>query len=108
MPAPALNDRWDCRYGDVIFDSYIRTHVHSRPRYDEAGRTIVLWEYSIYVKGFINTAGSDAVMSTIRKSLQVSGAQLRYEKKGFGTIIVNNGEIFDCDFGPKPRLLNFD
>lgn len=112
--APASDRTESFVYNGVSLGVY-RSEISAKPEYDEAGRTITCVAYTITITGYLLPgdgfvdAGetTDATMADYRKRLGKPGGKLRYLNKGFGDLVVNEGGVWDVEWGPKPELLSF-
>ena len=111
-----------CSYNGITFSPYQQVTLHCEPVYDAAERTVVSMRWTVHVvdvaaagpADFANDGTPFSVepsMLTIRQALEQPAAELHVDGKGFGGLAVNvpgdpPGSYRDCNWGPKPRLLN--
>lgn len=109
MPPPATGT---LSYNGVTFDSIVRSSIKSTPVPDDARRTVKCVRHEIEVSGFVTAGGqisTDNTFASWRRALTTNGGELRYDDKGFGTLIVNGaGGARDAEYGPWVQLLSFD
>jgi hypothetical protein len=120
-----LPDVGTLAYNGVTFSSLFKSNCSGVTMPDQAGRTVRFVEWTIVVEGYVtlqskNPAGGvvgglgtpttiDATMTNLRQLLEAYGGTLTYEGKGLGNVTVNdpNGVLWDTNWGPKPKVLDF-
>lgn len=105
----ALPTTGTCSYYGITFDARTRTKITATPVPDRAGRTVKFVEYTLDVNGWVSdTSSTDDTLESMRIRLTTPGQTLRYTNKGFGDLIVNAGLVRDVEWGPWPKLLEYD
>lgn len=103
-------------YNGVDFDAYLegaRAPVEARFVFDRPGRTVSNVQYTIDVEGVISHAvTTDQDLETLRRRLAQPAGELRFDFRGFGSTSLHvnppgGGGIRDCNWGPKPEVLNW-
>lgn len=101
-------------YNGVLFDAFGKSEVSSSPVYDDANRMVKYVEIRFHFRGIAsagtlgqNATSTDDFIDFIRRRLTQNGGTLIYSEKGFGNFTVNIGPLWDVDYGPHPKLVNF-
>lgn len=110
--ACVLPDIGQLQYNGIEFSSLYTSTLSGKQIQDDAGRTVKGVEYSLSVEGVVtlNTGEdtTDAAWVRLRRQLSVDAGILYYERKGFGSVLVNApGGVKDMAWGPKPKVLEF-
>ena len=109
-----LPDIGTLSYNGAQFSALFATSAHGEAIKDNAGRTTKYTELTILADGFV-TLGEDDVdtidqtMEGLQQALAQCGGNLEYTGKGLGTLSINKpgGSLWDVNWGPKPKLLEF-
>lgn len=99
-------------YGSYTFDEKSKSSVRSRANWDEAGRTITDWEYTIFVRGYVTPGGqsdTEFAMNELVSDLQIPCQKLTYDDGMGWALNVNDPStgLRDVAYGPKPTLISF-
>lgn len=107
MPVEETSGR--ATYNGVRFEIY-SSQISGTPVEDDAERTVigVKWVLSFHAY-VVADAGetTDTTLTTLRQRLTAQAKPLTYSSKGFGGLKVNQGEVWDMKWGPKPTLMTF-
>lgn len=96
-------------YNGIRFLVY-SSKMSGEPVYDDAGRMVKWVAWTVEVEAFVNEGPgvtTDATLKTMRQKLTQPGAILRYDDKGFGAFVINEGVVQDVNWGPKPKLMSY-
>jgi hypothetical protein len=108
-----LPDIGKLSYNTVVWQTLYHSKVTINEIEDIANRTIKYKEVNIYVEGLVTLPDGaptiDAQMALIIRLLSEDGAELHYEGKGLGTVVVNapGGTLKDVAWGPKTKVIDF-
>ncbi len=119
-----LLDTGILEYNSVLFSVLYRSEITGEIKQDQAGRTVMVCEYTLSAEGICSEAAGTSLETnfvSLRKLLEQDGAQLIYTGRGFGNLTVNpvvggaggfvdvpgGSTVRDVAWGPKPELLYF-
>lgn len=119
-------------YNGYVFPPAISCKVQIEPVYETSRRAVKWWKHTMTLEfvvvpqlnpiatldpagAFAGTACVDVNVESLKRTIQVPGAELVFTLKGLGTAEPNtNANTFvvnrlnDLDFGPKPILLTWE
>lgn len=88
-----------------------KSEVSGRPEYVDSKRTVKWMAWTITVRGLVyadpNDDSTDAQLEEMRRVLSRNCGRLEYSRKGFGDFIINSGNVWDANYGPKVELMDF-
>ena len=103
-------------YNNYQFDVAHRMRISGRIEYDDADRAMKWIVYTIDITGEVTLAGLGpngqaqftTTMDTVYQLLTEPGQELVIQSAGFKTFRVNALGVNDVQWGPKPRVLDWE
>lgn len=116
---PFLVDVADIIYNGFVFPPVINARATIVPEYDKTNRSVKYLTIALTISGVITqydqsapssgtaTATIDRHMDAIRYRLSQPCQPLTFKLQGFGTFNIQQGTMYDVDYGPKPQVLDW-
>lgn len=111
---PAINDPNEfVQYNGYKFGPYSHVSISAEMVEDSAQRTVLYHRYKMRVQTLIVAESQDGDVGDhflrIRQKLTKSGGVLKIHLTAFGPDLdINNANVRDVEFGPKPKLVSWD